>query len=98
MNRIATLIQVLLLAVVGVADVVGAGQERANAIVEMQSLGGKVTIDEKSRNKPVVGVDLSGTRATDRSLAQVTGVFPDLQSLNLERTQVTDSGRNVSAT
>ena len=42
--------------------------EQAKAIAEIEKLGGKVTVDEKSPGKPVISVDLVRTSATDADL------------------------------
>lgn len=64
---------------------------RAKAIAEIEKLGGKVTVDEKTPGTPVIGVGLCGDRVTDAGLEYLRG-FTGLQSLDLRGTQVTDAG------
>ena len=63
----------------------------ADVIAEITKLGGKVSVDEKSPGKPVIGVDLSQTRATDKALQHIDRLT-QLRSLNLEWTLTTDAG------
>ncbi len=65
--------------------------DEAKAVAEIEKLGGKVTVDEKSQGKPAIGVDLNGTQVTDVGLKHLKG-FKNLQSLCLEYTKVTDAG------
>ena len=65
--------------------------DEANAIAEIEKLGGKVTRDEKSPDRRVISVDLSTRNVTDQWLACLQGL-PQLQSLRLRITQVTDAG------
>jgi WD40 repeat protein len=66
--------------------------EQEKAIAEIKKLGGKVAIDEKSPDKPVVEVNLSYGPVTDAGLAYLKGL-PQLQSLNLEECgKITDAG------
>jgi predicted Ser/Thr protein kinase len=53
--------------------------------------GGRVRRDRSLPGRPVVQVVLSGRPATDDDLA-VLSAFPDLEVLDLSRTQVTDAG------
>ena len=64
-------------------------EERVIAIIE--KLGGRVTRDEKSLGKPVIVVNLSGTKVTDAELANLKGLT-ELRHLNLGETRVTDTG------
>ena len=64
-------------------------QEQAIAAIE--EWGGKVTIDEKSPDKPVISVDLSRTEVTDDELKLLKGLTK-LQTLILNDTNVTDKG------
>ena len=61
------------------------------AIAEIEKLGGKVTIDEKSPDKPVIRVDFSRTEVTDDGLEHLIGLT-NLQTLILNDTKVTDKG------
>ena len=91
MHRIVVLIQVLSLAVVASGYAAEVNPTEAKVVAEIEELGGKVTIDEKSPEKPVVGVDLKGTQVTDIGLAHLEGLTK-LQSLDLYGTKVTDAG------
>ena len=68
-----------------------AKSEKAKAVAEIERLGGKVTVDENSPDKAVIGVDLTNTNVTDAGLAHFKGLT-QLQSLILAGTQVTDAG------
>ena len=61
MNRIVALLLVLGLPLVVVASgyAAEANPEQAKAIAEVKKLGGKVTVDEKSPDQPVIGVKLA---------------------------------------
>ena len=63
MNRIVALMLVLglSLAVVASGWAAEVNPEQAKAVAEIEKLGGKVTVDEKSPDKPVIGVDLTWT-------------------------------------
>ena len=64
--------------------------DEAIAIAEIKKLGGKITRDEKSPGKPVISVDLQGTKVTDAWLANLKGLTK-LKSLVLCHTAV-DTG------
>jgi len=66
-------------------------EEQEKTISEIQNSGGKVIIDEKSPDKPVIGVDLYGTKVTDNELEQLKELT-QLQTLALLGNQVTDAG------
>jgi hypothetical protein len=94
MNRIVALVLVLgvSLALVASGSAAEANPERAKAIAEIEKLGGKVVVDEKSPDKPVIGVALVGTEGnevTDAALDHLKGLTK-LQSLNPMFTRVTD--------
>ena len=65
--------------------------DQAKAIAEIEKLGGKVTLDEKSPGKPVHSVTLTGTKVCDAELKYLRGLSR-LQNLLLGGTQVTDAG------
>jgi len=65
------------------------GTEQAKVIAEIEKLGGKVTVDEKSPDKPAVGVDLQGTKVTDAGLQRLEKLFR-LQELSLEGPEISD--------
>ena len=56
MNRVAAFIQALgmSLVMVGSCYATNANPEQANAIAEIKKLGGKVTVDERSPDKPAI--------------------------------------------
>jgi len=61
------------------------------AVAFVKGLGGKVIRDEKLPGKPVVGLDLEKTAATDAGLKEIAKLTT-LTTLNLRDTQVTDAG------
>ena len=65
--------------------------DKAKAIAEIERLGGKVTVNDRSPDKPVIGVDLSYTTVTDAAMEYLMDLT-DLQSLNLYHTKVTGAG------
>ncbi len=69
-------------------------EDQAKAIAEIEKLGGKVTVDEKSPGKPAISVDLTGPQVTDTALIHLKGLT-NLQSLELWHTKVTDAGLNL---
>ena len=66
------------------------GQEE-KAVKAIESLGGKVTRDEKLSGRPVVEVNLGGTKITDAGLKELKEL-KGLRALNLTSTQITDAG------
>jgi hypothetical protein len=69
----------------------GGWADEADAVKAVTKLGGDVLRDDKALGKPVVGVYLQNTQATDTDLKQVRE-FDHLQELNLGGTKVTDAG------
>ncbi len=65
--------------------------DKAKAIAEIEKLGGKVTIDEKSPGKPVIGVSFCDRKVTDAGLKCLKGLT-SLHTLILRGTKVTDEG------
>jgi Leucine-rich repeat (LRR) protein len=65
-----------------------AGTEPAKALAAIKKLGGKVQTEESGR---VVGIDLSGTQATDDDLKLLAG-FKTLRTLNLFNTKIMGPG------
>lgn len=68
---------------------------RNHLIAEVSRLGGKVEFDEAQSSKPIVKVDLHGTKVTDDDLAMFEGdrkALTDLRYLDLRLTSVSDSG------
>jgi len=65
--------------------------EQERAIARIEKLGGKVEVDDKSPGKPVIKVDLHGTKVTDDDLKHLKALT-QLQKLNLGWTDVGDAG------
>src|SRR5690349_1746689 len=63
--------------------------DRAKALAEVMKWRGKFEVDDKAPGKPVVAVNLGGTRVKDEGVATLKGL-PNLQRLNLARTDLTD--------
>ncbi len=61
------------------------------AIAAIKKLGGRVTIDTKSLDRPVIHVTLSGPKVTDAGLVHLKGLT-SLERLDLHDTQVSDAG------
>jgi hypothetical protein len=70
--------------------------DEAKAIAEIEKLGGKVTRDEKSPGKLVIGVAFSKSKLTNAELEHLASL-PHLQSLELDNAQITDAAfANIS--
>ncbi len=67
------------------------GRTPAEAIAEIQNLGGSFARDERSPNKPVIRVILYGAQVTDARLKHLEGLT-QLRTLTLSLTKVDDSG------
>ncbi|MHB1037765.1 MAG: leucine-rich repeat domain-containing protein [Pirellulales bacterium] len=66
--------------------------DQAKAFAEIEKVGGKLVVDEKSPDKRVLSVDVYGNvKITDAWLACLKGLT-QLQTLNLGSTKVTDAG------
>src|SRR5262249_44012558 len=65
--------------------------QQEQVIAEIKKLKGDVKRDASQPDKPVVGVDLHGTRITDVGLEHLQSLTK-LQTLNLYNTSVTDAG------
>lgn len=61
------------------------------AIAQIKKLGGKIEVDTKRPQRPVVGIDLEKSKVNDDDLALLQ-FFPNLQSLNLAKTSVSEAG------
>src|SRR5919205_1008897 len=79
-----TLMRTMLIgAVMLVACLFGAARaDEASAVKAIESLGGKVTRDDKLPGKPVIGVNLAGTKVTDAGLKELKD-FKQLTSLDV---------------
>jgi beta-lactamase regulating signal transducer with metallopeptidase domain/Leucine-rich repeat (LRR) protein len=73
------------------ATAIESSADQAKTIAEIKKLGGKVTVDEKSPGKPVIGVDLRATKVTDSGLERLKDLR-QLQSILLQSPKVTDAG------
>jgi hypothetical protein len=90
MNRPVALMQVLglLLAVVASGWAAEMNSEQAKAITEIEKLGGRVVVDEKSPDKPVLAVDYQGIeKVADAGLDNLKGLS-QLQQLMLVGTKM----------
>jgi CxxC motif-containing protein (DUF1111 family)/Leucine-rich repeat (LRR) protein len=67
------------------------GVDQDGILAEIRRLGGTAEVDENRPGKPVVRLNLSGTRVTDTELAPL-GALPQLQALDLSQTQITNAG------
>ena len=66
--------------------------DETTAISEIKRFGGSVTVDEKSPGKPVIEVNLVGSKLTDANLVYLRG-FPELKWLSLGNARkITDAG------
>lgn len=68
---------------------------RNHLIAEVTRLGGKVEFDEAQSSKPIVKVDLHGTKVTDEDLAMFERdrkALTDLRYLDLRLTTISDTG------
>lgn len=65
--------------------------ENKKAVAAIEKLGGKVTIDEKDPEAPIIRVDLNSTQTTDADLELLQGLTR-LQYLDLGKTKITDAG------
>ena len=65
--------------------------DEASAVKAVEKLGGKVTRDDKLPGKPVIGVNLAGTKVTDAGLKELKDL-KQLTYLQLGHTGVTDDG------
>src|SRR5438477_11668371 len=65
--------------------------DEASAVKAVEKLGGKITRDDKLPGKPVIGVNLTGTKVTDAGLKELKDL-KQLTSLILAKTKVTDAG------
>ncbi len=63
---------------------------QGKAVAKVNKLGGRVTIDEKDPDKPVIGIDLTATLITDAGLDGLKALTR-LQRLALGGTRVTDT-------
>src|SRR5947209_13191588 len=65
--------------------------DEASAVKAVEKLGGKVTRDDKLPGKPVIEVNLAGSKVTDGGLKELKDL-KHLTSLNLGWAKVTDVG------
>ena len=93
MNRLVALLLPLGVSLVVVASNLAAEtRSRQTGVVEdIENLGGKATVDEKSPDKPIVAVDFGHLFVNDARLQRLSELTT-LQSLDLRNTLVTDAG------
>src|SRR5262249_26655565 len=86
---------VVVLAVTGILFLLQRGDrakpklDPQQVLTELQQLGARVERDEKSPEKPVIGVTLTGTEFPADLLGRLAA-FPQLQKVNLGHTKTTD--------
>ena len=85
------LLLALVMGVAGLEGLTRGGLTDEEAVTEIEKLGGSVTRDERLPSRPVISINLSGTRVTDAELIYVGGLT-QLKKLDLHGTQVTDAG------
>jgi Leucine-rich repeat (LRR) protein len=74
------------------SDSVTAESDRSLRIQGVQSLPPtRVSFDDQSPDRPIIGADLSNLPITDDDVCQLIGHAPELQWLNLTDTNVTDA-------
>ena len=65
----------------------------SNSVIEkIRLLGGKVTYENDSPSAPVVGISFSGARRFSDAYMHLITHFPQLTSLDLSETSITDEG------
>ena len=80
------------LAVVAVLILSGVGRtDEAAAVKMIEKFRGKIERDNKQPGKPIIGVDLKATMATDAILKELKNL-KDLQKLSLRGTKITNAG------
>ena len=94
MNRIVprTLALGLWLAAVSSGWAAEPNPDQAKAVAEIKRWGGKVTVDEKTPDKAVTGVDLTGIQGLEYGGLEYLEGLTRLQTLSLARTEVNDAG------
>jgi hypothetical protein len=65
--------------------------EREKAVALVKKLGGRVEIDEKVKDTPIVALHLSDTKVTDADLEALNSLA-QLHRLYLQNTTITDAG------
>src|SRR5436190_24324190 len=86
----------LLLLLSAAGGVLRADEPEEQAVKAVEKLAGYVTRDDKQKGNPVVAVNLSDTRVTDKELKELAAL-KQLKKLELRRTKVTDAGLKVLA-
>jgi internalin A len=64
---------------------------RDKAVTLVKNLGGRVEVDEKAKDAPIVAVHLSDTKVSDADL-EALKPLPQLHRLYLQNTTITDAG------
>ncbi len=78
------LLLALVMGVAGLEGLTRGGLTDEEAVTEIERLGGSVTRDERLPSRPVISVNLSGTRVTDADLKHVGGLT-QLENAGLAR-------------
>src|SRR5262245_37050221 len=91
MKLLVTVLMIASWLAAGAGPAAGDDDTREQDLALVKKLGGKVEIDEGAAGRPVVGLDLGFTRASDDDLARFAP-FEQLRRLDLFRTPVTDAG------
>ncbi len=92
MNRIAASLAVLGFSfAAGLSSAAERSLEEAKAIAEIEKLGGRVTMDEKSSDKLGIEVEFANGKATDKGLERLEALT-NLQTLDASHSKVTDAG------
>ncbi len=95
MNRLLSLMQILglLIAMVASGWAAEPSTDQTKAIAAITKLSGKITVDEKSAAKPMIGVSLEGTAATDAKLTPHVQATRAGRLLNLDYQLLDASGQ-----
>ena len=67
-------------------------QDEPKAIAKIELLGGKVTRDDKLPGCPVIGIDFQESKRLSDKYLHLLRQFPNLTSLSLRNTKITDAG------
>jgi len=65
--------------------------EADKALADIMGLGGRIERDDKAADKPIIGINLGATAATDATLDELKS-FDKVRRLLLNGTKITDAG------